>query len=66
MRDITDVKGYWTEYKKKRLGLVGLVILLFFIVMAVFAPYIAPYNPHEMYKPIEPPSSGHLLGTNDI
>ncbi len=66
MTDITDVKGYWTEYKKKRLGLVGLAILLFFIVMAVFAPYIAPCDPHEMYKPIEHPSSEHLLGTNDI
>jgi peptide/nickel transport system permease protein len=34
--------------------------------MAVFAPYIAPYDPHEMYKPMELPGREHLLGTNYI
>ena len=48
------------------LGSVGLGILAVFVIVAVLAPYIAPYNPHQMSRPMEHPSSRHLLGTNDI
>lgn len=61
-----DAKNFWNAYKEKPLGLVGLAILLVFVLMAVFAPYIAPYDPHAMYKPMELPGREHLLGTNDI
>ena len=66
MTEIKDLNRFWNAYKESRLGLIGLVILLFFVTLAVFAPYIAPYDPHEMFKPMEHPSSDHLLGTNDI
>ncbi len=66
MTETKDLNRFWNAYKERRLGLIGLAILLFFIVMAVFAPYIAPYDPHELYKPMEHPGSDHLLGTNDI
>jgi len=61
-----DLNRFWNVYKERMLGLIGLGILLFFIVIAVFAPYIAPYDPYAMYKPVEHPNSDHLLGTNDI
>ncbi|MHC1574680.1 MAG: ABC transporter permease [Candidatus Methanogasteraceae archaeon] len=48
------------------LGSLGLGILAILVVVAIFAPQIAPYDPHDMYKPMERPSSEHLLGTNDI
>ncbi len=51
---------------RKILGSIGLVILVVFVIVAVFAPYIAPYDPHQMYRPLEPPSSRHLLGTDNI
>ena len=51
---------------RKILGSVGLGILAVFVIVAVLAPYIAPYNPHQMFRPMEHPSSRHLLGTNDI
>jgi peptide/nickel transport system permease protein len=63
---ITDLTDLLKEYKNNRLGLVGLGILLFFVVTAIFAPYLAPYDPHKMHKYMEPPSSEHLLGTNHI
>ena len=66
MSTMEDLNRFWTAYKEKRLGLIGLGILLFFVTLAIFAPYIAPYDPHEMYKPVEHPNSDHLLGTNDI
>ena len=63
---IEDLTVFLKEYKNNRLGLVGLGILLFFVVTAIFAPYIAPYDPQLMHKYMERPNSDHLLGTNHI
>ena len=54
------------EYRNNTPGLIGLGILVFFALLAIFAPLVAPYDPHQMYKPLEHPNSAHLLGTNDI
>jgi ABC-type dipeptide/oligopeptide/nickel transport system permease subunit len=48
------------------LGSLGLGILAILVTVAIFAPQIAPYDPHDTYKRMEHPSSEHLLGTNDI
>ncbi|KRT75843.1 MAG: glutathione import ATP-binding protein GsiA, partial [Armatimonadetes bacterium CSP1-3] len=56
--------------RRRRLGVVGSVGLTFLILLAataVFAPWVAPYNPEETSGgPFEAPSRLHLLGTNDI
>ncbi len=51
---------------RKILGSIGLVILAVFAIVAVLAPHIAPYDPHQMYGRMEHPSSRHLLGTDNI
>lgn len=44
----------------------GAAILLFFVLVAVLAPVVAPGNPTAMlYLPSQPPSFAHLLGTTD-
>ena len=48
------------------IALVGLALLSGFLVMAVFAPAIAPHDPKTLFEPLLPPSSRHLLGTDDI
>lgn len=43
----------------------GIGIIVFFTLVAIFAPLIAPYTPREMgFVPWEKPSSAHLLGVN--
>jgi peptide/nickel transport system permease protein len=43
----------------------GLAVLLAFIILAVFAPWIAPYDPNiPSGEPRSPPSSEHWFGTN--
>lgn len=50
-----------------RLGIAGAIIVAALIIMAVFAPWLAPYDPAERVgTPFSPPSSEHLLGTNDV
>lgn len=57
----------WRTLRRKPLGIVGVVLLAALLIMAIGAPFIAPYDPAELTgKPFEPPSPQHLLGTNDI
>ena len=50
-----------------RLGLVGGAIVVGMILMAIFAPILAPYDPNVRTGiPFSPPSSEHWLGTNDV
>lgn len=45
----------------------GLVIVFFVIILAIFAPWIAPYNPVQMTTDrFAPPSWKHLMGTNKL
>ncbi|WP_407636302.1 MULTISPECIES: ABC transporter permease [Pseudothermotoga] len=60
MRDLT---GSGTG----RLTIIGSSILIFFIILAAFAPYIAPYDPTEKVGlSLEPPSKQFWFGTDNL
>ncbi len=40
--------------------------LMLLLIIALFADWIAPYDPWEMTVPFLEPSAEHLLGTNDL
>jgi peptide/nickel transport system permease protein len=44
----------------------GLFLFLSFLLMAVFSPALAPYDPWVRFEPYLPPGHEHLLGTNDM
>lgn len=46
----------------------GISILFLNLVMAIFAPYLAPYDPVRINLAIarQPPSPAHLLGTDEL
>ncbi|MEI9475856.1 MAG: ABC transporter permease [Deltaproteobacteria bacterium] len=57
---------------KDTLGAIGLLLVVFFILMALLAPIMAPYGPFEVvYKPdktvvrLNPPNLTNLLGTTN-
>ena len=62
--------GFWGTFRKNRMGLVGLVMLVTILLVAIFAPVLAPYDPgssagvtsDDIYNA---PSSEHWLGTDD-
>ena len=59
----------WAEFRRHRSGMVGLVVLAGFVLMAVFAPVLADPEGLEITKAtggvLEPPSSEFWLGTDD-
>jgi oligopeptide/dipeptide ABC transporter ATP-binding protein len=62
--------NFWRVFGKSRIGIVGLVMLGIIILMAVFAPAIAPYDSSstesvtidDIYNP---PNGTHWFGTDD-
>jgi len=60
----------WIQVYHSKNAMVGLGILVFFFVMALAAPWIAPYGPMEPVTDLganfqlRPPLPGHPLGTN--
>jgi peptide/nickel transport system permease protein len=50
-----------------RMGLVGLVILMIFLVIAVFSPLLLKFDPNEFsMNRFAPPTGNHWLGTDDV
>ncbi|HEY5599989.1 MAG TPA: ABC transporter permease [Candidatus Manganitrophaceae bacterium] len=58
----------WRRFKRNGVALFGSVIVLTVFAVALFAPLLAPYNPNqiEVEKILEPPSAGHLFGTDPL
>ncbi len=42
---VRRIKQFWEEYRSKKIGMVGLVILSLYVFVAVFAPWLTPYKP---------------------
>jgi peptide/nickel transport system permease protein len=60
--------GFWSRLLKDKLAVVGLLIVLGFVVLSVFTPTVAPYNPStiDVNNILAPPSSAHLFGTDEL
>jgi peptide/nickel transport system permease protein len=61
-------KEAWKSFYKNRLALAGLVIVVFFIILAIIAPLVAPYSydGQALTERLQPPSSKHWFGTDDF
>lgn len=52
---------------RQPLTVVGIVIIVTWLVMAVLAPWLAPYDPLDQSStPLLAPSGAHLMGTDDL
>jgi len=44
----------------------GWLIIIFFVIIAILAPIIAPHSPYDMGLAYQKPSPEFILGTNDV
>jgi peptide/nickel transport system permease protein len=63
-------KQIWTTFRRKPMGMVGALMLFSVVFIAIFAPWLAPYDPDEKIdvEPgdlLAPPDAEHLLGRDD-
>ena len=64
LRGISRFRFIFSRDKKAP---VAIFIILIFLLSAIFAPWLAPYDPNEMtLEMMEAPSKMHLLGTDDL
>jgi peptide/nickel transport system permease protein len=56
------------KFRRNRLALLGLGIVLLIIFMCVFAPLLTSYNPSEisLLERRQPPGAGHIFGTDSL
>jgi peptide/nickel transport system permease protein len=58
----------WYRFSKNKLALISFIIIMSFILMAIFAPLIAPYDPYEMAPDdmLLGPNTAHFFGTDQF
>lgn len=58
----------WRGFKKSKVAVVGVFIVLFFILLAVVGPYLAKegINEQVITDRLQPPSAEYWLGTDDL
>lgn len=63
------LRNFIRLYKHNKMGMIALITLLIFIVVAIFGPMIIRYNPQsfgDAESVLNPPSGSHPLGTDDM
>jgi len=72
---MTGLRFWLYQLRKNPLSVIGVIIILFFLIIAIFAPLLAPppeghINPYQIprdgFSPIpQPPSEEHIFGTTE-
>src|SRR5579875_3349763 len=62
------MRSFSKRYKRDFGAVLGGAIIIIFVICAVFAPYISPYNPKKpsFTSILSPPSEAHLFGTDNL
>jgi peptide/nickel transport system permease protein len=58
----------WTLARRKYMGSISAVIIVVFVVVAVFAPFIAPHDPLSVHTAValRPPNVHYIFGTDEL
>ncbi len=64
-----NLSSFWSIYRQNSMGLIGMVILLIFALMAILGPYLVDITimtVDGVTQVIHPPTSEYWLGTDDL
>jgi len=67
-RRVSEFRRFMRVFLNRKIVIIGLAIIVIFIISAIFAPVIAPYNPNEqnVMNSLRQPGGAHLLGTDAL
>ncbi len=59
---------FWKRFRKNKLAVSGALMVIFLFGVAIFAPWLAPYDPGQINvkKVLEGPSAEHPFGTDQL
>lgn len=62
------MREFWRIFSKSKAGVIGLAIVVFWVIVALFAPLISPYDPLdiEFQRRYEAPSWEHPMGCDHL
>jgi peptide/nickel transport system permease protein len=62
------LKIFWRRYRQNTMAVVGLAMVIAFLLIAIFARQLAPYdyNKQDLAHSWAKPSAEHLFGTDDL
>jgi peptide/nickel transport system permease protein len=65
---VDELRRFFRVFLGRGLVVFGTIVILVFVILAIFAPQIAPYNPlyRNLEEALQQPSAIHLLGTDAI
>jgi peptide/nickel transport system permease protein len=68
-----ETRSRWSDFRRtflsNRMALFGLGVITVFVLMAIFAPFLAPYDPvrdQALSQRFAGPSAEHLLGQDEL
>ncbi len=67
-RKTSRVAEIWHQLKKNKVAVASLIVLLLIILVAIFAPLLAPYSYEEQFRdiPFSKPTAEHIFGTDAV
>lgn len=65
---LTPSKIAWNKFKKNKLAVFGIIILVLLILLSIIAPIISPFGRDvvDLLNIESAPSSSHILGTDEL
>ena len=68
LKNLIKIWSNELEYQQKIMTGSGVIIVSIMLFLAVFSPYIVPYNPNliDLRSQLDPPSYEHLFGTDHL
>ena len=64
----TPAQLAWRTFRRHKLAMIGLAIILVLVLAAILAPLVTPYDPEktDLDVILQPPSWQHLMGTDEL
>lgn len=67
-QEVGQFSAIWRRFRRHRLALLGLAVIVVLVVMCALAPVIAPYDPlaQDLVNRNQGPTAAHLMGTDEL
>ena len=64
----TFLQDAWYRFKRNKLGLLGLAIILFMLLFAIFGPMVIPFDyvTQDLTNMYQEPNAVHWMGTDNL